>query len=152
MLYVYFTGKRDILNFILKGTIDPAFIPRDFELPVRSEIFDSLDDEIIDALERNMKEFSSHLDNITNYPPEQMLSDAFDVIIKYGVGCLLIEKNPDDLRKLTDYYKEYRRKFFEQVLSYITLYMQKGTFRQVAYPNIAPALSSKHCHGGVCTL
>ncbi|MDF2987212.1 MAG: transcriptional regulator, partial [Eubacterium sp.] len=25
MLYVYFTGKRDILSFILKGTIDPAF-------------------------------------------------------------------------------------------------------------------------------
>lgn len=29
-----------------------------------------------------------------------MLSDAFDVISKYGIGCLLIEKNPDDFGKL----------------------------------------------------
>ncbi len=134
MLYVYFTGKRDILNFILKGTIDQAFITQEFELPIRSELFDSLDNEIINAFEENTKAFSSHLDNITEYPLEQMLSDAFEVISKYGIGCLLIEKNPDDLRKLTAYYKEYRKKFYGQVLSYITQYMQTGTFRQVEHP------------------
>jgi AcrR family transcriptional regulator len=134
MLYVYFTGKRDILNFILKGTIDQAFITQGFELPIRSELFDSLDNEIINAFEENTKAFSSHLDNITEYPLEQMLSDAFEVISKYGIGCLLIEKNPDDLRKLTAYYKEYRKKFYGQVLSYITQYMQTGTFRQVEHP------------------
>ncbi|WP_027628771.1 helix-turn-helix domain-containing protein [Ruminiclostridium cellobioparum] len=134
MLYVYFTGKRDILNFILKGTIDQAFITQEFELPIRSELFDSLDNEIINAFEENTKAFSSHLDNITDYPLEQMLSDAFEVISKYGIGCLLIEKNPDDLRKLTAYYKEYRKKFYGQVLSYITQYMQTGTFRQVEHP------------------
>lgn len=134
MLYVYFTGKRDILNFILKGTIDQAFITQEFELPIRSELFDSLDNEIMNAFEENTKAFSSHLDNITEYPLEQMLSDAFEVISKYGIGCLLIEKNPDDLRKLTAYYKEYRKKFYGQVLSYITQYMQTGTFRQVEHP------------------
>ncbi|WP_313562540.1 helix-turn-helix domain-containing protein [Ruminiclostridium cellobioparum] len=134
MLYVYFTGKRDILNFILKGTIDQAFITQEFELPIRSELFDSLDNEIMNAFEENTKAFSSHLDNITDYPLEQMLSDAFEVISKYGIGCLLIEKNPDDLRKLTAYYKEYRKKFYGQVLSYITQYMQTGTFRQVEHP------------------
>ncbi len=135
MLYVYFTGKRDILNFILKGTIDPAFITQEFELPISSELFDSLDNEIMNAFEENTKLFSSHLDDITKYPLEQMLSDAFDVISKYGIGCLLIEKNPDDLRKLTAYYKEYRQKFYGQVLSYITQYMQKGTVRQVEHPH-----------------
>lgn len=134
MLYVYFTGKRDILNFILKGTIDQAFITQEFELPIRSELFDSLDNEIMNAFEENTKAFSSHLDNITEYPLEQMLSDAFEVISKYGIGCLLIEKNPDDLRKLTVYYKEYRKKFYDQVLSYITQYMQIGTFRHVEHP------------------
>lgn len=134
MLYVYFTGKRDILNFILKGTIDQAFITQEFELPIRSELFDSLDNEIMNAFEENTKAFSSHLNNITEYPLEQMLSDAFEVISKYGIGCLLIEKNPDDLRKLTVYYKEYRKKFYDQVLSYITQYMQIGTFRHVEHP------------------
>lgn len=134
MLYVYFTGKRDILNFILKGTIDQAFIMQEFELPISSELFDSLDNEIMNAFEENTKAFSSHLDNITEYPLEQMLSDAFEVISKYGIGCLLIEKNPDDLKKLTAYYKEYRKKFYDQVLSYITQYMQIGTFRHVEHP------------------
>lgn len=134
MLYVYFTGKRDILNFILKGTIDQAFITQEFELPIRSELFDSLDNEIMNAFEENTKAFSSHLDNITEYPLEQMLSDAFDVISKYGIGCLLIENNPDDLRKLTVYYKEYRKNFYGQVLSYITQYIQTGTFRRVEHP------------------
>lgn len=134
MLYVYFTGKRDILNFILKGTIDQTFITQEFELPVRSEIFDSLDNEIMDAFDENTKAFSSHLDNISKYPLEQMLSDAFDVISKYGIGCLLIEKNSDDLGNLTAYYKEYRQNFYSQVLSYITQYMQNETFRQVKHP------------------
>lgn len=134
MLYVYFTGKRELLSFLLKGTIEPAFVTQEFELPISSELFDSLDDEIMEAFEQNTKVFSAHLDDITNYPLEQMLSDAFDVISKYGIGCLLIEKNPDDLGKLTAYYKEYRQKFYSQILSYITQYMQNGTFRQVELP------------------
>lgn len=134
MLYIYFTGKRDILRFLLKGTIEPTFITQEFELPIRSELFDSLDDEIIAAFEQNTKVFSAHLDDVDNYPLEQMFSDAFDVIAAYGIGCLLIEKNPDDLGKLTADYKEYREKFYHQVLSYITQYMQNGTFRQVELP------------------
>lgn len=140
MLYVYFTGKRDILSFLLKGTIDPAFVTQEFELPIRSDLFYSLDNEIMEAFEQNTKDFSAHLDDITNYPLEQMLSDAFDVISKYGIGCLLIEKNPDDFGKLTGYYKEYRQKFYHQVLSYITKYMETGMFRQVEYPQYVTRL------------
>ncbi|WP_320130071.1 helix-turn-helix domain-containing protein [uncultured Sphaerochaeta sp.] len=134
MLYVYFTGKRDILNFILKGTVEPTFITKEFELPIKSELFDSLDNEIKEAFERNMKTFSSHLVDIADYPFEQMLSDAYDVISKYGIGCLLIEKNPDDLGNLIHSYKEYRLEFYRQIVSYITHYGESGTFRQVEYP------------------
>jgi len=140
MLYVYFTGKRDILSFLLKGTITPTFVTQEFELPICSVRFDSLDNEIMAAFEQNTNAFSAHLDDITNYPLEQMLSDAFDVISKYGIGCLLIEKNQDDLGKLTDYYKEYRQKFYDQVLSYITKYMQNGTFRPVELPQYVARL------------
>lgn len=140
MLYVYFTGKRELLSFLLKGTIEPAFVTQKFEFPIRSELFDSLDSEIMEAFEQNTKTFAAHLDDITNYPLEQMLSDAFEVISKYGIGCLLIEKNPDDLGKLTAYYKEYRQEFFNQVLSYIKLYIQNGTFRQVELPQYVTRL------------
>ena len=67
MLYVYFTGKRELLSFLLKGTIEPAFVTKEFELPIRSELFESLDSEIIEAFEQNTKAFSAHLDDITNY-------------------------------------------------------------------------------------
>lgn len=140
MLYVYFTGKRDILNFILKGTIDPAFITREFELPIRSEIFAALDNEIMEAFENNTKQFGAYLNGIADYPLEQMLSDAFDIISKYGVGCLVLEKNPDDLGKLAEYYKEYRRKFYDQVLAYVKLYMERGIFRKVEYPKYCTRL------------
>ena len=140
MLYVYFTGKRDILSFLLKGTIDSAFITQEFELPIHSELFYSLDNEIMEAFEENTKAFSAHLEDITNYPLEQMLSDAFDIISKYGIGCLLIEKNPDDLGKLTDFYKKYRQKFYKQILSYITLYIQIGSFRKVEQPQYVTRL------------
>ena len=140
MLYVYFTGKRDLLSFLLKGTIEPAFITQEFELPIRSDLFHSLDHEIMEAFEQNTKLFSAHLDDLSNYSLEQMLSDAFDVISKYGIGCLLIEKNPDDLGKLTDFYKDYRQRFYNQVLAYITLYMKNGTFRQVELPQYVTRL------------
>ena len=134
MLYVYFKGKREILNFILKGTIEPAFITQEFEFPISSNLFKTLDNEVITAFKQNEALFSSHIDNVADYPVEYMFSDAFDLISKYGIGCLLIEKNPDDLGKLTSYYKVYRQDFYKQVLSYITKYMQNGTFRLVEHP------------------
>ena len=53
---------------------------------------------------------------------------------------LLIEKNPDDLGELAVYYKTYRQKFYHQVLSYVTQYMQNGTFRQVEFPQYVTSL------------
>lgn len=134
MLYVYFSGKEDLLHFIMKGTIDPAFINREFELPVDPALFDSLEDEIMEAFEHNTKEFASHLNHLEDYPLEQMLSDAFDIISRYGTGCLMIEKNPDTLRKLVVCYKDYRKRFFDQMLAYVTGYMEQGTFRKVEQP------------------
>jgi len=134
MLYVYFTGKKDILSFLLKATIKPDFILQDFEYPITSELFASLEQEVMDALEENTKQFEANLPNESNYPVEQMLSDAFDIISKYGIGCLLIEKNPDAVGVLIGYYKDYRKRFFQNMLSYIQHYMDNGTFRKVEYP------------------
>lgn len=137
MLYVYFTGKKDILSFLLKATIEPNFIMQDFDYPVTSALFTSLEQEIIKAFEENTTQFVANLSNITSYPLEQMLSDAFDIISKYGVGCLLIEKNPDAVGTLADYYAEYRQQFYQNILSYIQHYMDTGIFRKVEHP--------KHC-------
>ena len=140
MVYVYFTSKSDILRFILKSTIDKPFLSQDFEFPVNSELFVSLDKEIIETFENNIRQFSSHSDRIADYPLKTMLSDAFDIISEYGVACLIIERNPDDVGKLFDYYKEYRKKFYAQVLSYIKYYMENGMFRKIEYPEYCTRL------------
>lgn len=134
MLYIYFSGKKDILCFILKCTINPSFIENEFDFPIHPELFDGLENEIVEVFEKNAGEFFSHLNDIENYPIEQMLYDAFDVISKYGICYLLIEKNPEDLAKLASYYNAHRKKFYDQVFLYISQYIKLGTFRQVEYP------------------
>ena len=134
MLYVYFTGKRDILRFILKCTIQPAFLERDFAYPISGDLFDGLETEIMAAFEENNRRFAGHLSDMGSFPPERMLSDAFDVIARYGVGCLVIEKNPGDVGSLAEYYREYRRKFFGQILTCVEWYITEGIFRELSHP------------------
>mgnify|MGYP003623649829 CR=1 FL=1 len=134
MLYVYFTGKQEILNFLLKCTIDPDFIHQDFELPITNKLFDGLEKEIYARFEENSKSFARHLEQ-KDKSFERLISDAFDIISRYGTGCLLIEKNPQETGMLFEYYSNYRRKFFEQMLGYLKLYMHEGIIREVKHPH-----------------
>ena len=132
MLYQYFTSKRDILSFILKGTIEPAVLEQNYEYPITSKSFKDLDDEIKAAFEVNQAQLGIHLsDQAEGYSLAYMFSDAYDVIAKYGVGCLVIEHNTEDLEELAGYYREYRRRYFEQIKQYVEIYIEKGEFRKV---------------------
>lgn len=132
MLYQYFTSKKDILSFILKGTIDPEFFNREHHYPIDSHLFDDLDAEIMKTFEKNQAQFDNHLKNEdSDYSLAEMFSDAFDSISNYAVSCLIIEHNEDDLKKLSEYYRDYRKRFFNQVQQYIQLFMEKDEFRKV---------------------
>lgn len=132
MLYQYFTSKRDILSFILKCTIEPAVLEQDYEYPIASDLFKNLDDEIKAAFEANQAQLGTHLaSEAEGYPMAKMLSDAYDVISKYGVGCLIIEHNTEDLVELAGYYRDYRRRYYGQVKQYVEIYIKKGEFRGV---------------------
>ena len=138
MLYVYFKGKREILDFILKCTAQPSFMKQDFQYPIGAPLFEGLEEELIAVLRQNHAQFGAPLAQRANgYPFEQMLSDAFDTIARYGTGCLLLEKNIRDVGKLGEYYKTYRREFFEQVSQYAALYMARGEMRCVPCPALA---------------
>lgn len=132
MIYQYFSGKKDILSFILKGTIDPGFFERELHFPIDSSVFDNLDDEIMETFEKNQENFDSHLkDNAEDYSLAEMLSDAFGIVSKYSVSCLIIEHNEADLRDLSFYYRDYRKRYFSQVQQYIKLFIEKDEFREV---------------------
>lgn len=132
MLYQYFTSKRDILSFIMKCTIDPSVLEQDYEYPITTNLFGNLDDEIKTAFETNQAQLGIHLaDKAAGYALAKMFSDAYDVIAKYGVGCLVIEHNTEDLAELASYYRDYRRRYFEQVKEYVEIYIEKEEFRKV---------------------
>lgn len=130
MIYQYFKSKNDLLNFILKCTIEPEYIEKEYDYPIQAELFDHLDKEIEQALQRNAEGFNQGMAD-PDYTPEKMFADAYDVIAKYGVGCLIIEHNVDDLSKLADSYQAFRRLFFKQVYQYVDRFIKEGSFRQV---------------------
>lgn len=139
-VYTMFTSKKAILDFILKVVIAPDFLERDQELPMGEDVFIGLDTEIINAFEENYSRFSARLDGMERYPLGEMLSDAFDVIARYGTGCLLLEKNPDACGEWFQYYVDYRQRFFERFLRYMEFYQKRGEVRKLEYPQHSTTL------------
>ena len=62
-IYLDFTGKKEIMHFVLKCTIDPAFINRNFERPVTDDLFDGLEKDIVAVFEKTGNDFAKHLEN-----------------------------------------------------------------------------------------
>lgn len=139
-VYTLFTGKRAILDFIFQVVVTPDFLERDQDLPMGEGAFAGLGAEIIKAFEENYSRFSAHLDRIEGYPLGEMLSEAFDVIARYGTGCLLLEKNPDACGAWSGYYAEYRKRFFQTFLAYVNFYQAHGEMRKLEYQQHSAAL------------
>lgn len=131
-IYHDFAGKEEIMHFILKCTIEPDFINRDFEKPITDELFDNLENEIAEAFKRSADGFAKNLSNVgLTYSFENLISDAFDILSEFAAGCLFIEKNQLECKRLTHYYKEYRKCFFDTMKKYINTFINKGIVRQV---------------------
>lgn len=138
-IYHDFTGKEEIMHFILKCTIDPEFIERDFKKPITDDLFNGLENELIKAFEQSSEEFSANLNNQT-YSFENLISDAFDMLYKYAAGCLFIEKNQLDCKRLAEYYRNYRKSFFTTMTQYIQAFIERGIVRQLKYVELTTNL------------
>lgn len=140
-IYLDFAGKREILHFILKCTVDPGFMDRELERPITDALFTGLDDEIIALFERSGKEFAAHLQSgIANYSFEALVSDAFDLLARYAAGCLFIEKNQFDFPDLAQHYRAYRRKFLDTMAAYMRAFIDQGTIRPLEHLELSTTL------------
>lgn len=140
-IYHDFTGKKEIMHFILKSTIDPDFLNNDFNRPITDDLFDNLYDEIVKTFENTAVDFSKNLNNAAvNYSFEDLISDAFDILNKYAVGFLFIEKNQTECKKLTECYKIYRQNFFSTMVQYINSFIEKGVVRPLKYVELTTSL------------
>lgn len=129
-IYHDFAGKEEIMHFILKCTIEPDFINRDFEKPITDELFDNLENEIVEAFKHSADGFAENLNKVgVTYSFENLISDSFDILSEFAAGCLFIEKNQLDCKRLARCYKEYRKCFFDTMTQYINIFIDNGIVR-----------------------
>lgn len=140
-IYLDFAGKREIMHFILKCTVDPSFVECEFERPITDDLFVGLDSEIITIFEKTENDFASHLQNgDTDYNFEALISDVFDIFARYAVGCLFIEKNQFDFKNLAQRYMIYRKNFLNTMMRYISLFIEQGTVRPMKHLELSTTL------------
>lgn len=140
-IYLDFTGKKEILHFILKSTVDPSFPEGEFERPITDELFAGLEEEIIALFQRSTDDFAAHLTDVgTDYDFEDLISDTFDMFARYAVGCLFIEKNHFDFKKLAQHYMDCRKQFLNTMMRYIEAFMEQGTVRPLEHPELSTTL------------
>ena len=140
-IYHDFAGKQEIMHFILKCTIEPSFLERDFNGPITDKLFIKLNDEIKNEFIKAAEVFSYNLKNVdADYTFENFISDAFDLLERYAVGCLFIEKNKMDCTELAEHYLLYRKKFISAMTEYVVKFMEKGIIRQLKHPELTTIL------------
>jgi len=134
-VYTLFTSKKAIFDFVLKCVIVSDFIESDIQLPMKESDFTLLGDEVLELCQRNNRNFEKHLnDHSDSYSFEQMLSDIFDVLAKYGVGFLILQNNGTDCGALFSYYVDFRKLFCETVKKYVYMFIKQGKLRALEYP------------------
>jgi len=137
-IYHDFVGKKEIMHFVLKCTIDPDFADREFERPITDELFSNVENEIVTLLDKTRNDFAVHLENdAADYSFEALISDAFDLLAEYAVGCLFIEKNQYDFKYLAESYKVHRSDFFDMMERYLNIFVKKGTVRPLEHLDLS---------------
>lgn len=140
-IYLDFTGKKEIMHFVLKCTIEPDFINREFDRPITDDLFAGLENDIVEVFEKTGADFAKHLvNNAVDYSLEGLVSDAFDLLARYAVGCLFIEKNQFDFKFLAEHYKRYRKSFLETMAQYLTAFIDRGTVRPLEHLELSATL------------
>lgn len=140
-IYLDFTGKKEILHFILKCTIDPSFGDRSLERPLTDDLFAGLEEEIIALFDALGRDFASHLEgDAADYDFESLLSDSFDLLSRYAVGCLFIEKNHFEFPRLARHYMAYRRQFLDTMMDYLRIFIARGTVRPLEHLELTATL------------
>lgn len=140
-IYLDFTGKKEIMHFILKCTVDPTFANQEFERPITDELFGGLEDEIIEVFQKSGNDFEKYLESgKSEYDFEGLISDAFDILARYAVGCLFIEKNQFDFKNLAEHYKMYRKRFLDTMIRYIERFIEQGTVRPLEHLELSTTL------------
>ncbi len=137
-IYHDFSGKKEIMQFVLKCTIDPDFMEKSLKRPITGEAFTNLEREIEETFTKVLRDFSEQTSR-TETSFAAFISDAFDLVARYAAGLLFIEKNQYEFVKLAGYYRDFRNRFFETMTFYFNQYIERGAIRKPRFPQYAVA-------------
>ena len=140
-IYLDFTGKKEIIQFILWRVVTPDCGGRHWERPITGAAFAGLEERISALFAQLGREFTRHLDDLAEYSFENLCSDAFDLMAKYAVGCLFLEKNQFDFPELAEQYRAYRKQFQTDMEQYFVRMAARGKLRPLEMPELAAALT-----------
>ena len=109
------------------------------QYPGRSSLEDTYK-QILEDLEEAEERIETAKNGIADYDFETLISDAFDILARYAVGCLFIEKNQFDFKNLAQHYIAYRRKFLDTMMGYIRAFIEQGTVRPLEHLELSTTL------------
>lgn len=140
-IYLDFCGKQEIMHFVLQRAIEPEFAQREFKRPISDGLFVGLEGRVAALLEQTQAGFAEHLaDNAAGYSFEALISDAFDLLSRYALGCLFIEKNQFDFPFLAQRYRESRAQFLHTMAEYIRTFIRQGSVRPLEHLTLTTTL------------
>ncbi len=133
-IYLDFAGKKEIMHFSIKCSLEPGFADRQFKRPITDDLFTGLQEEVLDVFISGAEEFERHLGNTGSYGFETLLSDLFDQMARYAQVGLFVKRNREEFPILSQNYDAQRRRTLSALTSYITRYISLGTVRRVEDP------------------
>ncbi len=135
-IYHDFVGKQEILHLVLKSTLDPDILDHEFQRPIDDSLFPGLEEELMAAFGETARAFASRLDD-EDYHFDGLLSDAFDLLSRYAVGCLFLERNEVDFPALAARYRACRSRFFQTMEQYVDRFLRRGELRPLDHPELS---------------
>lgn len=132
-IYSLFASKKAIFHFTLQCIFDPDRLSGDIKIPV-GEMEPGDLSNLKNVVTDHYRQF--YLANIepAKMPPfKEMLSNAYDLLSKFGAGFLIFERNEAEWSKMSSVYFQERQQYIENLESRLKTYMEKGEIRPLEH-------------------
>lgn len=134
-VYNLFTGKKSILTFVIRASLETGYLDSDMALPIEeadSSLLMRLWKQAYDKIANHILKITGP-DGTINRSFVQMVSDLFDMSADYLLAFGNIERNADLLRELADAFLPARIEAFVTVEKNLKLYEEAGEIRKIDY-------------------
>ncbi len=140
-VYLFFTGKRAILDFVLQCALFPEHMDGAHAFPIAEDAFPSLSNDLMGVYYNKGIRFAEPLTlQDEGYTFGIMLEEAYEILFQHGACSLILEKNPHACGRAGAFYAQYKKRFYETFLRLTRLNIDNGSMREPQYPEYSARL------------